>query len=44
MRTAPKREKRIVRKVIDGVERDFEVEVEVEETPKRLFLFGGTRN
>ena len=44
MRTAPRKEKRIVRKVIDGVERDFEVEVEVEEPIKRLFLFGGARD
>ena len=33
-----------MRKVIDGVERDFEVEVEVEEPIKRLFLFGGARD
>ncbi|KAI0720616.1 hypothetical protein C8T65DRAFT_567580 [Cerioporus squamosus] len=44
MRTAPRREKRVVRKVVDGVERDFEVEVEVEEPIKRLFLFGGARD
>ncbi|RPD62546.1 hypothetical protein L226DRAFT_329125, partial [Lentinus tigrinus ALCF2SS1-7] len=44
MRTAPKKAKRIVRKVVDGVERDVEVEVEIEEPIKRLFLFGGARD
>ncbi|TBU29965.1 hypothetical protein BD311DRAFT_660132 [Dichomitus squalens] len=44
MRTAPKKEKRIERRVVDGVEQDVEVEVEVEEPIKRLFLFGGARD
>ncbi|KAI0689522.1 hypothetical protein C8T65DRAFT_711781 [Cerioporus squamosus] len=39
--TPSEREKRIVPRVVVGVERDFEVEVEVEEPVKRLFLFGG---
>ena len=44
MRTAPKKEKRIERRLVDGVEQDVEVEVEVEEPIKRLFLFGGARD
>lgn len=37
----PKKEKRIERRVIDGEERDVEVEVEVVQPLKRLFLFPG---
>ena len=44
MRIAPKKEKRIERRLVDGVEQDVEVEVEVEEPIKRLFLFGGARD
>ena len=44
MRVAPKKEKRIERRVIDGVERDVEVEVLVEQPIKRLFLFAGARD
>ena len=44
MRFAPKKEKRIERKVVDGVEQDVEVEVEVTQPIKRLFLFGGARD
>ncbi|KAM5535015.1 hypothetical protein V8D89_011388, partial [Ganoderma adspersum] len=44
MRFAPKKEKRIERRLVDGVERDVEVEVLVEEPIKRLFLFGGARD
>ncbi|KAI1786261.1 hypothetical protein LXA43DRAFT_1111219 [Ganoderma leucocontextum] len=44
MRIAPKKEKHIERRLVDGVERDVEVEVLVEEPIKRLFLFGGALN
>ena len=43
MRFAPK-EKRIERRLVDGVEGNVEVEVLVEEPIKRLFLFGGARD
>lgn len=36
-----KREKRIERKIVDGVEKDVEVIVEVPRDNKRLFLFPG---
>lgn len=39
MPQAPRREKRIERRVVDGVERDVEVVVEVVQPLKRLFLF-----
>ncbi|KAI0754848.1 hypothetical protein C8Q80DRAFT_1093306 [Daedaleopsis nitida] len=44
MRVAPKKERRVERKVVDGVEHEVEVEVLVEEPIKRLFLFGGARD
>ncbi|KAI1790195.1 hypothetical protein LXA43DRAFT_891550 [Ganoderma leucocontextum] len=44
MRVAPKKEKRMERRLVDGVEREVEVEVLVEEPIKRLFLFGGARD
>lgn len=44
MRTAPKKERRIERRLVGGVEQDVEVEVLIEEPIKRLFLFGGARN
>ena len=37
----PKKEKRIERRVVDGKEQDVEVEVEVHQPLKRLFLFPG---
>ena len=37
----PKKETRIERRVVDGVERDVEVVVEVPRDMKRLFLFPG---
>ncbi|KAH9841460.1 uncharacterized protein C8Q71DRAFT_330608 [Rhodofomes roseus] len=37
----PKKEKRIERKIVDGREQDVEVEVEVHQPLKRLFLFPG---
>lgn len=39
MKFPPKKEKRIVKKIVDGVERDVEVEVEVDEILKKLFCF-----
>ncbi|PCH40191.1 hypothetical protein WOLCODRAFT_136716 [Wolfiporia cocos MD-104 SS10] len=39
----PKMEKRIERRIVDGEERDVEVEVEVVEPLKRLFLFPAAR-
>ncbi len=41
MRIAPKKEKRIERRLVDGVECNVEVEVLIEEPIKRLFLFRG---
>lgn len=37
----PKKEKRIERRVVDGKEQEVEVEVEVHQPLKRLFLFPG---
>ncbi|KAH9936196.1 uncharacterized protein B0H18DRAFT_867917, partial [Fomitopsis serialis] len=37
----PKKEKRVERRIIDGEEQDVEVEVEVHQPLKRLFLFPG---
>lgn len=36
-----KKEKRIQRQVVDGEEQDVEVEVEITQPMKRLFLFSG---
>ncbi|KAI0749131.1 hypothetical protein C8Q74DRAFT_1374237 [Fomes fomentarius] len=44
MRTAPKKERRIERKLVGGVEQDIVVVVLIEEPIKRLFLFDGARN
>ncbi|PIL28730.1 hypothetical protein GSI_08774 [Ganoderma sinense ZZ0214-1] len=44
MRLTPKKEQRVERRVIDGVEHVVHVEVLVEEPIKRLFLFGGARD
>ncbi len=41
MQLPPKREKRIERRMVDGVERDVVVEVMVVPERKRLFLFPG---
>jgi len=41
MQLPPKKEKRVQKKMVDGVEVDYEVEVEVVEPMKRLFLFPG---
>ena len=41
MQLPPKKEKRVEKKGVDGVEVDVEVEVEVVEPMKRLFLFPG---
>ena len=35
----PKKEKRVEKQMVDGVEKDVEVEVTVEQPLKRLFLF-----
>jgi hypothetical protein len=37
----PKKEKRIQRQVVDGEEQEVEVEVEITQPLKRLFLFSG---
>ncbi|KAH9949843.1 hypothetical protein B0H21DRAFT_70272 [Amylocystis lapponica] len=39
MQLPPKKEKRIERRIVDGEERDVEVEVEIVKPLKRLFLF-----
>ena len=39
MQLPPKKEMRVVKKIVDGEEVDVEVEVDVFETPKKLFLF-----
>jgi len=42
MQAPPKKVKQVETQIIDGEEREVEVEVEVHETPKRLFLFAPT--
>jgi hypothetical protein len=39
----PKKVKKMERRIVDGQEKDVEVEVEVPEERKRLFLFAPTR-
>jgi hypothetical protein len=41
MRLPPKKEKRIQKQIVNGVEVEVEVEVEIVEPMKRLFLFPG---
>ena len=41
MQPPSRREKRIQRQVVNGEERDIEVEVEVTQSFKQLFLFSG---
>lgn len=41
MQLPPRKEKRLERQIVDGVEVDVEVEVEVVQPFKRLFLFPG---
>jgi hypothetical protein len=39
MQLPPKKEIRIVKKIVDGEEKEVEIEVEVYEEPKKLFNF-----
>lgn len=39
MQLPPKKEMRIVKKIVDGEEKEVEMEVAVFEKPKKLFLF-----
>jgi len=39
MQLPSKKETRIVKKLVNGEEMDVEIEVDVVETPKKLFLF-----
>ena len=41
MQPPRRREKRIQKQVVDGEERDVEVEVEITQSFKQLFLFSG---
>jgi hypothetical protein len=42
MQLPPKKVKKIERQIVDGEEQDVEIEVEVHEERKRLFLFAPT--
>ena len=44
MQTTSKKEKHIECRLVDGIRCNAEIEVEVEEPIKQLFIFGGAHN